>query len=132
MCTSDNEVFVHQLLPKKHGSPVLISEPYDDLPPEYRENGVSIGDVVIHTAEGSIDFLFNICVPADHPINSFNGVPDGFEPVLLARSEKSSITNMHKAGSVISSETLKQESVAAEGGLQENPFVLSFSTMYAT
>ena len=73
-------------------------------------------------AEGSFDFLFNICLPADHPINSFNGVPYGFKHVVLTQSETSGITD---TGSVVSSATLKQERVTTKEGLQENVFVFS-------
>ena len=126
MSASPSEVYVRQLLPKKNGLPLLVPEPYDNLPLEYRETGVRIGDVGTHTDDGSFDFLFNICVPADDPVNSLHGVPDGFEPVPLAEAEISTIQKMHKKGSVISSATVKQESITFEGGLQENEFVLCF------
>jgi hypothetical protein len=50
------------------------------LPIEYRRRGIGIGDVGIITAAGGFDFMFNVCLPEDHPINR-DGVPDGFSSV---------------------------------------------------
>ena len=50
------------------------------LPNEYRRNGIGIGDVgIIYRSEG-FGFLFNIFLPADHPVNK-GSVPDDFEPL---------------------------------------------------
>ena len=49
-------------------------------PIEYRRNGVSIGDVGILYRTGGFTFLFNIFLPADHPINE-GRVPNGFLPL---------------------------------------------------
>ncbi|KAJ7664275.1 hypothetical protein B0H17DRAFT_1256237 [Mycena rosella] len=48
-----------------------------------REVGTRIGDVGILTENGAFDPIFNILHRSDDPINRF-GVPQGFEPVLLA------------------------------------------------
>jgi len=55
-----------------------IPGPNMKLPMEYRRNGIRIGDVgVIYRREG-FSFLFNIFLPADHPVNK-GRVPDDFE-----------------------------------------------------
>jgi hypothetical protein len=76
----DIEVYVRCLLPKKRGFPLWVPKPHRNLPYEYRKKGVSIGDVGIVTSSGVFDFLFNICLPAHHPING-NLVPDNFRPL---------------------------------------------------
>ncbi|KJA25511.1 hypothetical protein HYPSUDRAFT_134515, partial [Hypholoma sublateritium FD-334 SS-4] len=62
------------------GHPVWIPEPNSRLPDTYREKGTCIGDVGIITPEGGFDFLFNICLTAENPINAGN-LPLGFAPI---------------------------------------------------
>lgn len=50
------------------------------LPIPYRAQGVRVGDVGIFTENGGFDFLFNICVPRDDPINPRN-LPENFTPI---------------------------------------------------
>jgi hypothetical protein len=73
------DIYTECLLPLKHGYPLYRPEPDHGLPPAYRANGVSIGDVGIITPEGYFDFLFNICDANN--VNAF-GVPDGHEMVV--------------------------------------------------
>jgi len=57
------------------------------LPKEYRRDGVRIGDVgIIYRSEG-FSFIFNIFLPADHPVNE-GRVPDGFEPLDFVQVKK--------------------------------------------
>ncbi|KDR67719.1 hypothetical protein GALMADRAFT_26936, partial [Galerina marginata CBS 339.88] len=51
------------------GSPLWIPEPNKRLPISYQRRGIDIGDVGIITANGGFDFLFNICLPYNHPMN---------------------------------------------------------------
>ncbi|KIM36152.1 hypothetical protein M413DRAFT_78610 [Hebeloma cylindrosporum] len=45
--------------------------------------GYSIGDVILFDSRGFVDFLFNICVPADSPLNGLPvHIPDGFSPLV--------------------------------------------------
>ena len=48
-----------------------------ELPTEYRQSGVRIGDVGIVLRSGAFDFLFNILLPANHEINR-GRVPETF------------------------------------------------------
>ncbi|PPQ89034.1 hypothetical protein CVT25_004676 [Psilocybe cyanescens] len=75
-----NEVYEKQLSMKGRGFPLWIPEPNRRLPITYRREGVSIGDVGIITPSGGFSFLFNICLPADDPINR-GRVPEDFEPI---------------------------------------------------
>jgi len=67
---------------KKHGFPLWIPQPNEELSPSYRQQGVSIGDVGIFTPDGGFDFLFNVCLPAGHPSNP-EALPEGFVPLEL-------------------------------------------------
>jgi len=80
MAQDDSEVYARLLLRKRRGFPLWLPQPHQNLPSEYRRNGVNIGDVGIVTSGGIFDFLFNICLPSNHPING-NRVPDGFRPL---------------------------------------------------
>jgi hypothetical protein len=120
--TFPNEVYARQLLAKHHGYPLFVPEPDDNLPPEYRTQGTSIGDVGILTADGSFDFLFNICIPLNDPVNCY-GVPDGFEQVSLGSEDISLLSNMYPSGSDVSSASVKKENITLEGAQKENEYV---------
>ncbi|KAJ7830200.1 hypothetical protein B0H13DRAFT_2114799 [Mycena leptocephala] len=77
---SESEIYCNQLLRRKRGFPLYVPEPRQNLPAEYREHGVAIGDVGRVTPEGVFDFFFNIYLPAGHPIND-NDVPENFDPL---------------------------------------------------
>ncbi|KAJ6451930.1 hypothetical protein C8R45DRAFT_883168, partial [Mycena sanguinolenta] len=66
---SDCEIYCNQLLRRRRGFPLYVPEPSETLPAEYQVEGVQIGDVGTVTPEGIFDFLFNIYLPADDPIN---------------------------------------------------------------
>ncbi|KAF9485681.1 hypothetical protein BDN70DRAFT_974498, partial [Pholiota conissans] len=64
------------------GFPLWIPEPDRCLPLPYRRNGVSIGDIGTITPDGAFSFMFNIFLPAGHPINPPE-LPEGFKPLKL-------------------------------------------------
>lgn len=66
--------------PMGHGYPLWIPGPNENLHVDYRKKGVTVGDVVVFTKDGAVDFVFNIFRPADDPIHS-HGVPEGFSPL---------------------------------------------------
>ena len=83
------DIYYYQLLAERRGSPMWIPGPDMNLPTEYRREGTSIGDVgILYCSEG-FGFLFNIFLPADHPINR-GRVPPGFEPLNLPIRERES------------------------------------------
>lgn len=69
------------LAAKGRGSPMWEPEPSSTLPNIYRRRGITVGDVGIITASGGFDFMFNVCLPSDHPINQ-EGLPEGFLPIF--------------------------------------------------
>ena len=90
------------------GSPVWLPSPSTTLSIEYRRRGVSIGDVGIFTASGGFDFMFNICLPPNHPINR-DGLPDGFFPIYpeLLESDIHNYTAFAPNSSLVSSDIEK-------------------------
>lgn len=77
---SDCVVYAEALLPKQNGFPFWLTEPNNNLPSDYCANGVQIGDVLIFTSDGGYDFMFNIFLSRDSPVN--NGrIPHDFEPL---------------------------------------------------
>lgn len=78
----DCAVYAKALLPKKYGFPFWLAEPQDNLPYDYRTNGVQIGDVLVFTPDGGYDFMFNIFLSKDHPINT-GRVADNHIPLSI-------------------------------------------------
>jgi len=77
-----NQIYVEQLLNEKRGYPLWVPQASTNTSREYQARGISIGDVGFFTESGEFDFLFNICLPADDPINpGQDEVPDGFQPI---------------------------------------------------
>ena len=100
-------VYTEHLSTKGRGPALWIPELDLNLPPEYREQGVSIGDVGIIKPSGSFDFFFNINHPAGHPINSDR--PSDFQPLdpPLGRRD-TSIIEIFRAGSFLASSSIKR------------------------
>ncbi|KAF9255246.1 hypothetical protein L218DRAFT_358200 [Marasmius fiardii PR-910] len=74
-----SQIYARALYPLGYGCALWIPEPNNQLPTEYIQEGVRIGDVGILRARGSFDFLFNVCCSANDPINTGYGVPDDFQ-----------------------------------------------------
>ncbi|KAF7374467.1 FCP1-like proteiny domain-containing protein [Mycena sanguinolenta] len=77
---SAQETYCGQLLREGRGFPLFVPEPCSNLPAEWQEAGVAIGDVGRIDRTGRFDFFFNIYLLATDPINA-NGVPEGFVPL---------------------------------------------------
>ena len=75
-----NEIYERHLKLKKRGFPLWIPDPNQVLHLDYRRTGVRIGDVGIITDSGGFSFLFNICLPHDHPVNP-RILPEHFAPI---------------------------------------------------
>ncbi|KAJ8080921.1 hypothetical protein PM082_017756 [Marasmius tenuissimus] len=79
--SQDSQVYCRALYPLGNGLALWGPEPNADLPLEYRTSGIRVGDIGLVTSDGRFDFLFNVCLPKNHPINLYNGVPEGYEPL---------------------------------------------------
>ncbi|KAF7965025.1 hypothetical protein HWV62_1023, partial [Athelia sp. TMB] len=116
-----DEVYARQLWPKRRGRPIFVPEPSTNLPPQFIERGVDVGDVVIIMDDGSLFFVFNICASVDDPINHL-GVPEGFQPFHLNDRLFTFYPNMHKKGSELTSSSIKKHDTSVEGGVKENEY----------
>ncbi|KAJ7723408.1 G-protein alpha subunit-domain-containing protein [Mycena metata] len=119
---ADSQLYSRLLLSKGAGYPLWLPEPYDDLPPAYTDGGVSIGDVGVITSDGAFDFVFNICVPSDHPVNSV-GVPEDFEVAALSHGDIRRAPRHYPPGSDVSSAKLKKRSLAFSASSGDNPII---------
>jgi hypothetical protein len=63
---------------------------------------VRIGDIGYVTKDGAFESLFNIRAPRDDPINN-QGVPDGFEQIILGPGDITHIRRFHKQDGVVTS-----------------------------
>ncbi|KAF8996273.1 hypothetical protein BDQ17DRAFT_1217796, partial [Cyathus striatus] len=74
-------VYIEHMFPLKHGFPLWFPEPDSSCSVEYCCKGVLVGDVGVITSDGGFDFLFNIWLEAQDPINpddlleDFNSLP---------------------------------------------------------
>ncbi|KAF5365229.1 hypothetical protein D9758_005429 [Tetrapyrgos nigripes] len=113
-----SETYARMLLPLGHGYPLWIPEPNNALPEEYQVEGVRIGDVGVVNSHGAFVFLFNICLEKEHPINQWNGVPEGFLPVQLNPWQIHTVTNMHRPSVPICSTGVEHFQLSAEAAAQ--------------
>ncbi|KIK49990.1 hypothetical protein GYMLUDRAFT_266261 [Collybiopsis luxurians FD-317 M1] len=77
---SPMEVYTRELLVHGRGYPLWQPKPAENMPEAYRKEGVRIGDVGFLDESGGFFFLFNVCLPADDPVN-VRRVPREFEPI---------------------------------------------------
>jgi hypothetical protein len=124
MPKSANELY-RLLRSQKHGIPQFTPEPNENLPVDYRNVGVSIGDVGIWS-EDSFEVLFNTCSPATSSINAVQGVPQDFVPFPLQNSDVSRRL-YHSPGSVIASAKVTQIALDAEASSMVTPCALSYT-----
>ncbi|KAJ6506267.1 hypothetical protein C8R47DRAFT_1209458 [Mycena vitilis] len=103
---SECQIYCNQLLRLKHGFPLYVPGPSQNLPAEYRRSGVAIGDVGRITSEGIFDFFFNIYLPANDPINN-NNVPDDYVPMEPYTAEDIS-SLWYDAGSHVSTSSVQR------------------------
>lgn len=70
------ELYVRFMLSTKNGYPLWQPRPDDNLPEEYKREGVRVGDVLTLNGFGGFSFLFNVCLAPEHPVNAGRVPPD--------------------------------------------------------
>ncbi|KDR76974.1 hypothetical protein GALMADRAFT_421840 [Galerina marginata CBS 339.88] len=108
-----SDIYFRLLVKKGRGLPLWIPGSNQKLEIGYQRDGVSIGDVGIITASGSFDFLFNICVPHNHPFNPPE-LPENFIPLALLPYDVRQNREFDEA-SFLSSSSVKSRSGALNG-----------------
>ncbi|KAJ7713026.1 hypothetical protein B0H14DRAFT_3017381, partial [Mycena olivaceomarginata] len=103
---SSPEIYCSQLISRKRGFPLYVPQPQINLPKEYQEHGVAIGDVGRVTPEGTFDFFFNIFLPSEHPIHA-NGTPEDFAPMADYKPKDVHGLN-HPPGSFVATHTVRK------------------------
>ena len=116
-----NEIYERHLRLKKRGHPLWIPQSNMVLPIPYRVQGVRPLDVGIFTENGGFDFLFNICVPRDDPINP-RELPENFIPI----SPPVNPTDIRKFAEFSPGSYLTSSSVA-ESRTADSSYVLCYS-----
>jgi hypothetical protein len=109
-----SDVYSRRLLVKGLGYPLWVPEPNNLLPAQYQDIGVRIGDVGRVTSKGSFDFLFNICLPQDHPINQ-GRTPDYFETIEVELSRDAERSDrQYSVGSHVACSSVKKLTVTGD------------------
>ncbi|KAF8629748.1 hypothetical protein AX15_003289 [Amanita polypyramis BW_CC] len=102
--TSLAERYSRLMLGSGLGYPLYLPEPDGGLPLQYREVGVRVGDVGRITPDGAFDFLFNICLKADHPANP-SILPDCFAPI---QSVETSVQRLFEPATRMTSDGIRR------------------------
>ncbi|KAJ7471386.1 hypothetical protein B0H11DRAFT_2433262, partial [Mycena galericulata] len=104
---SESDTYSSQLLWRGRGFPLYVPGPQETLPQEYRQRGVTIGDVGSVTPEGIFDFLFNIYLSADNCINA-NYVPEGFSPLTPDYDPRDVVHHGYAAGEYVATSSVRK------------------------
>ncbi|KAL0569231.1 SCF ubiquitin ligase complex subunit cdc4 [Marasmius crinis-equi] len=119
---SESQIYASALCTLGHGYPLWIPEPNNALSAQYQESGVRIGDVGVLTDDGGFNFVFNVCSPADDPVNQF-GLPPGFQPLHWDSGSRREISKRFRPGAPILSRGARTWDIAVEASASP-PLVL--------
>lgn len=119
MAKPPNETY-SRLRPQRGWKAQFTPEPSDNLPAEYRQSGVRIGDVGIWS-EDSFDVVFNACLPVTDPINRVHGVPRDFKPISLLPGDISKHLTYYSPKSVLASGRVSYAALDARASSMVTP-----------
>lgn len=117
-----SQVFSKLLSDQGHGRALRIPEPDENLPAGSRGEDTLIGSVIQLTTSGGIDVLFNLRLPASHPING-DGLPEEHVELRLGRRDVSKHSHMLPPGAVISSERYRRSAFSTDIPCKGSPCV---------
>ncbi|KAF9471386.1 hypothetical protein BDN70DRAFT_926168 [Pholiota conissans] len=117
------DIYREQLELQRRGIPLWIPESNGCLPMIYQRTGVTIGDVGIVTPSGAFSFVFNICLPRDHPSQP-DDLPQDFKPISLRPRDIRKFIEF-KSGSHLASKAIHK--VSNEGGSTDLVFETDIS-----
>lgn len=92
----------------KRGYPLWSPKPLYELSSEDWKPDLRIGDVGVVDADGNFNTFFNICRPANHPINLRYGVPNGFIQVVLLTEDIRRLVPIDHCGRVVAAQSINQ------------------------
>ncbi|KAK0194033.1 hypothetical protein F5146DRAFT_416112 [Armillaria mellea] len=116
-------IYTKLLLQSGHGYPLWIPEPDPNLPDEYRNKGVSVGDLGILTDDGGFDFLFNVCAEGNTPVNR-GRVPPQFQHLRIPSGHAIRETPyIHSRNASITSAHVSKTTITVEGSAEMTSFV---------
>ena len=100
-----SEVYAQLLLGQKRGYPLWNPkvEGSNNLPSEYKQHGIHIGDVGILNENGGFNPLFNTCHSWDHALN-IRGVPPNFKVLEINENDTLESPRAFAPGSYVASD----------------------------
>ena len=123
------DIYLRHLITKGRGSPLWIPAPNKSLPIEYQRTGILLGDVGIIDQRGTFDFLFNICLPANHPLNR-NKVPENFSQLSIDAEDIHEYSEFEGESCLSSASIKKIRSARNSRYLQHLPLFLMSHPVY--
>ncbi|KAF9477499.1 hypothetical protein BDN70DRAFT_810612, partial [Pholiota conissans] len=98
------DIYREQLELQRRGIPLWIPESNGSSSKIYQRTGATIGDVGIVTPFGAFSYVFNICLPRDHPSQPKN-LPEDFKPISSTPMDIQKFMEF-KSGSHLASKTI--------------------------
>ena len=99
------DTYARILLAKRIGYPLWSPEP-PNIPSGYEIEGIRIGDVGIIDSDGQFDYLFNVCLRRENPLNRRS--PPSLVPFAFEADDVKIKQDIFKHNTVIGSESIHE------------------------